>query len=108
VARLAGRRLATLERRLGAGWTVVRGRKLRTAFAFADFAEALAFVNEVGALAEAQGHHPDLELGWGRVVIELTSHDVGGLSARDFLLAAAIDALAKRLHARRRGARRAS
>jgi 4a-hydroxytetrahydrobiopterin dehydratase len=100
--RLAGRRLAAFERRLGPGWSVVRGRKLRATFAFADFASALDFVNEVGALAESQWHHPDLELAWGRVAVELSTHDVGGLSERDFLLAAKIDLLAKR-----RGRRRA-
>ena len=107
-SRLAGRRLAAFEKELGAGWSIVRGRKLRTAFVFKDFAGALAFVNELGAIAESQQHHPDLELGWGRVVVMLSTHDVGGLSENDFIFAAKVDALAKRRHAKRGSVRRAS
>lgn len=100
-ARLTGRRLARFEKGLGAGWSVVRGQKLRAKFRFEDFATALAFVNEVGALAEAVQHHPDLTLGWGRVAVELSTHDVGGLSERDFDLAAQVDRLARRRSIRR-------
>ena len=60
-------------------------------FSFKDFAEALAFVNKVGALAEEEGHHPDIELGWGRVKVMLTTHAIKGLSENDFILAAKID-----------------
>ncbi|HTE05726.1 MAG TPA: 4a-hydroxytetrahydrobiopterin dehydratase [Planctomycetota bacterium] len=84
-------------------WTISRQRELRREFKFPDFAKALAFVNAIGRLAERQGHHPDLELGWGRVAVSLSTHAIGGLSQADFVLAAKID----RLHARRRpGARR--
>jgi 4a-hydroxytetrahydrobiopterin dehydratase len=62
-------------------------------YAFPDFAQALAFVNQVGALAEAEGHHPDLHLAWGKVRIEIWTHAIGGLSESDFILAAKIDAL---------------
>jgi 4a-hydroxytetrahydrobiopterin dehydratase len=75
------------------GWTVEQGRRLRRAFRFADFAAALAFVNRIGAEAEALGHHPDLALGWGRVEVTLTTHDSSGLSEADFVLAARIDRL---------------
>jgi 4a-hydroxytetrahydrobiopterin dehydratase len=77
-------------------WALAGGR-LRREFKFKDFATALAFVNRIGAQAEAQGHHPDLELAWGRVAVTLWTHDVGGLSEADFILAARID----RLHAAR-------
>jgi 4a-hydroxytetrahydrobiopterin dehydratase len=76
-------------------WTVEQGHRLRRAFRFPDFAMALAFVNSIGAEAESQGHHPDLALGWGRVEVTLTTHDVGGLSEADFILAARIDRLAE-------------
>lgn len=69
------------------------GKTISRAFAFTDFAAALAFVNQVGAVAEAEGHHPDIELGWGRVRIMLTTHAIGGLSENDFILAAKADAL---------------
>ena len=56
-----------------------------------DFAQALAIVNRIGEAAEAAGHHPDLELGWGYVRIHLTSHDQGCVTGRDRALAARID-----------------
>ncbi len=60
-------------------------------FKFADFKTALEFVNKVGIAAEIEGHHPDIELGWGRVHITLSTHTIGGLSVNDFILAAKID-----------------
>ena len=62
-------------------------------FKFKDFKEALAFVDAVGAIAEKEGHHPDIQLSWGKVVIELTTHAIDGLSENDFILAAKIDQL---------------
>jgi 4a-hydroxytetrahydrobiopterin dehydratase len=68
--------------------------RLRRRYSFANFLDALAFTNRLGDIAEAQGHHPDLELGWGYVVVHLTTHDVDGLSRNDFIMAARIDSLA--------------
>ncbi len=62
-------------------------------FSFADFKTALAFVNKIGELAEEVNHHPDVELGWGRVKVMLTTHDAGGVTDKDRDLAAKIDAL---------------
>lgn len=62
-------------------------------FSFPDFAAALAFVNRVGALAEAEGHHPDVSFGWGYVQVVLTTHAAGGLSENDLILAAKIDTI---------------
>lgn len=76
---------------LSEGWSVVDGHHLHKQYAFDDFVGALAFVNAVGALAEEQGHHPDFELGWGRVVITLWTHKIDGLNEADFVLAAKID-----------------
>lgn len=73
------------------GWELVDGVRIVKVFTFADFAQALAFVNRVGALAEAEGHHPDILLSWGRVRIELWTHKIGGLSESDIILAAKID-----------------
>ena len=72
-------------------WKVVDGRHLGRTFRFPDFQKALDFVNRVGAVAEQQGHHPDLHLSWGRVDVETWTHDAGGLTEQDFLLAANID-----------------
>jgi Pterin-4a-carbinolamine dehydratase len=60
-------------------------------FKFKDFATALQRVNQVGEIAEAMGHHPDLKLGWGYLNISISTHSVGGLSRADFILAAKID-----------------
>ena len=75
------------------GWSVVEEHHLSKDFKFPDFAQALAFVNRVGALAEAAGHHPDLELSWGRVGVKIWTHSVQGLTRLDFTLAAQIDRL---------------
>ena len=74
-------------------WTVVREHQLERAFEFPDFITALAFVNKIGEVAEAEGHHPDIELGWGRVAVRIFTHKVDGLTESDFILAAKIDAL---------------
>ncbi|MGE3269375.1 MAG: 4a-hydroxytetrahydrobiopterin dehydratase [Chloroflexota bacterium] len=75
------------------GWAVVDGQKLRKTYRFPDFAQALAFVNRAGGVAEAEGHHPDLLLTWGKVSAEVWTHAIGGLSENDFILAAKLDAL---------------
>jgi 4a-hydroxytetrahydrobiopterin dehydratase len=74
-------------------WSV-QGGKLHREFKFKDFVHAFGFMSSVAILAEKRNHHPDWSNGYDRVTIDLTSHDVGGLSQRDFDLAAAIDALA--------------
>jgi 4a-hydroxytetrahydrobiopterin dehydratase len=58
-----------------------------------NFAGALAFVNAVGALAEAADHHPDIDIRWDTVTLRLTTHSAGGLTAKDLQLAAQIDSL---------------
>lgn len=68
---------------------------IRKQFRFPDFAQALAFVNALGWVAERENHHPDLELGWGRVLVRFSTHDVGGLSHNDFICAAKTEALLK-------------
>jgi 4a-hydroxytetrahydrobiopterin dehydratase len=68
------------------GWSEVDGA-LQREFRFATFADALAFVNRVGALAEAENHHPDVELGWGRVVLRWRTHSADAITDRDRELA---------------------
>lgn len=74
-------------------WNVANEHHLTRAFKFSDFATALAFVNRVGALAEEQGHHPDILLAWGKVEITLWTHKIDGLTESDFIMAAKIDRL---------------
>lgn len=67
--------------------------RLERAFRFANFAEALAFTNRVGALAEDERHHPDIPTEWGRVAVTLWTHKIQGLHRNDFIMAAKIDSL---------------
>ena len=69
-------------------------RSLRREFSFQDFRDAFGFVARAALIAEAEGHHPDIELGWGRASFELTTHAASGLTRNDFVLAAKIDELA--------------
>ena len=69
------------------------GRKIQRTYRFRNFREALGFVQRAGELAEAEGHHPDIELGWGRVAVTLTTHAAGGLTDNDFIMAAKLDRL---------------
>lgn len=74
------------------GWTLSPDvRKISKKYSFRNFSAALAFTVKVGALAEQEGHHPDILLKWGSVTLELATHAIGGLSENDFILAAKID-----------------
>lgn len=97
VPALKGKELAALHEQLleFARWTVVNEHHLERNYKFPDFRSALAFVNRVGELAEQQGHHPDILLGWGKVGITIWTHAVDGLTESDFILAAKIDRLLK-------------
>jgi 4a-hydroxytetrahydrobiopterin dehydratase len=75
-------------------WKVVKEHQLQREFRFPDFKQALDFVNRVGALAEEQGHHPDILLSWGKAGVTLWTHKVDGLTESDFIMAAKIDRLA--------------
>ena len=74
-------------------WQIEGGELART-FLFKDFSAALAFTNRVGALAEAAGHHPDIDIRYNRVRLALVTHDAGGLTELDFRLAADADGVA--------------
>jgi 4a-hydroxytetrahydrobiopterin dehydratase len=77
------------------GWTKsADGKALERTFRFKDFAEAFTFLSRVAEHAEAVDHHPEFTSVWNRVDVRLTSHDAGGVTARDVALAEAIDALA--------------
>lgn len=74
-------------------WRTVDDHHLEKEWTFPDFASALAFVNQVGALAEAANHHPDVYLAWGSVRLTLFTHTANGLTDKDFALAERIDRL---------------
>jgi len=93
VPALKGTELAGLARQVS-GWDVVDEHHLHKAFKFPDFQKALDFVNRAGAIAEEQGHHPDILLGWGKAEVTVYTHKVNGLTESDFILAAKIDRVA--------------
>ena len=73
-------------------WTL-RGDRIERAFKFSDFKEAMRFVNHIAEAAEEEGHHPDIQISYNKVKLDLSTHKIGGLSRNDFILAAKIDAL---------------
>jgi 4a-hydroxytetrahydrobiopterin dehydratase len=75
------------------GWNAVNEHHLERTYPFPDFLQALAFTNKIGALAEEQGHHPDIYLAWGKVGVTIWTHKIDGLTESDFILAAKIDKL---------------
>ena len=84
-------RARELLKELGHGWKLNGRGHLVRFYTFKDFAQALSFVKKVGAVAESEGHHPDLYLAWGKCKIEIWSHKIMGLTESDFILAAKID-----------------
>jgi 4a-hydroxytetrahydrobiopterin dehydratase len=72
-------------------WEVLEDKKIRKEFKFSGFPEAISFVNKVAKIAEQENHHPDIHIFYRKVVIELWTHAVGGLSENDFILAAKIE-----------------
>jgi len=76
------------------GWES-QGEKIRQNFKFKDFVQAMAFVNEMAKIAEAEGHHPDFTVHYNQVEVVIWTHAIGGLSENDFILAAKIDEIQK-------------
>lgn len=91
VPALTGEEYEPLLRQLDPAWRVVEGHHLARDFTFPDFVTALDFTNRIGAIAEEEGHHPDIRLGWGKVGVDIWTHKVDGLTRSDFVLAAKID-----------------
>jgi len=87
---LKGDQLAALAKQVD-GWKIVEEHHIVKRFQFPNFITALEFVDCVGALAEEQGHHPDIFLTWGNVEVTIWTHAVKGLTESDFILAAKID-----------------
>ena len=76
------------------GWEFgLEGRAIKRRFAFDNFMKALAFVNKLGEIAEAEGHHPDIMLGWGYAEVVLWTHSIAGLHENDFIMAAKFNAI---------------
>jgi 4a-hydroxytetrahydrobiopterin dehydratase len=78
---------------LHSDWEVIEGHHLERQYHFEDFKQALDFTNRVGELAESVGHHPDIYLAWGKVVLTVWTHKIDGLTESDFVFAAKVDRL---------------
>jgi 4a-hydroxytetrahydrobiopterin dehydratase len=89
---LKGEELDELSRQVPE-WEVVEEHYLSRRFRFRNFRESLRFINEVGELAEEQGHHPDISFGWGYAEITVWTHKIDGLTESDFIFAAKVDTL---------------
>jgi 4a-hydroxytetrahydrobiopterin dehydratase len=89
---LAGEEIEKLLAQLE-GWQVTNEHHLLKIYRSRDFRGSLQFVNRIGELAEAQGHHPDICFGWGKVEVTIWTHKINGLTESDFVLAAKIDKL---------------
>ena len=77
------------------GWELVKNKAIQKKFTFANFKDALAFVNKVGELAEQSNHHPDITINYNKVSLSVTTHDAGGLTTKDFDLAGHIEKIGK-------------
>ena len=89
---LKAQALRDLAAQLGGNWRVVEEHHLEKSYEFPDFKEALVFTDRVGAIAESEGHHPDIHLAWGKVTLTIWTHKIDGLTESDFILAARADA----------------
>lgn len=77
------------------GWELTKNKGIQKKFTFANFKDALAFVNKVGELSEQSNHHPDITINYNKVMLNLISHDAGALTSRDFDLATHIEKIGK-------------
>lgn len=91
VTPLEGTALQPFFEQLNNDWQLIDNHHLTKHFKFPDFKSALSFTNQVGAIAEAQNHHPDIELGWGKVVVTIYTHKIDGLTESDFVFAAKVE-----------------
>jgi 4a-hydroxytetrahydrobiopterin dehydratase len=90
---LKGKEISTLLAQLNEGWEVIEEHHLEKTYPFKDFKRALDFTNLVGEIAEAEGHHPDIYLSYGKVKLNIWTHKIDGLTESDFILAAKCDTL---------------
>jgi 4a-hydroxytetrahydrobiopterin dehydratase len=74
------------------GWAFVNGA-IEKRYTFADYPRTMAFVNAVALIAQAEDHHPEMHVAWGRCTVRFDTHSVGGISLNDFICAAKVDAL---------------
>lgn len=85
---------AEFHRQVDSGWEREANQSIRRVFRLPNFRDTFALATQVALLAEQEGHHPDMEVGWGRLAVTFTTHHAGGLTESDFIMAAKIDTFA--------------
>jgi 4a-hydroxytetrahydrobiopterin dehydratase len=80
-----------LLKQLPKGWSLSDGKKIVKTFKFKSYPDTMAFVNRAALIAQDEGHHPDMQVGYSNVIVEISTHSIGGLSENDFILASKID-----------------
>ena len=93
VSPLKGENLENIHKQLNGNWMIVDEHHLEKEYIFSNFRQALAFTKQIGELAEAEGHHPDIYLTWGKVKLMVWTHKIDGLTESDFIFAAKVDVL---------------
>jgi len=93
IAQLDRQGVEAYKNHIKAEWEVTDYKKISREFSFTDFGHTMSFVNKVADLAEEEGHHPVMHVYYGKVIIELWTHAINGLSENDFILASKIDKL---------------
>jgi 4a-hydroxytetrahydrobiopterin dehydratase len=85
--------VAEFKKHISDNWKILEMKKITREFSFVNYLHTMEFVNKVAGLAEEEGHHPDMHVYYGKVVIELWTHSINGLSENDFIMASKIDKL---------------
>lgn len=93
IAPLSPSEITELKRQIHPSWNVVDNKRIVNEYSFVNYKHTMALVNKIAALAEEEGHHPVLHVHYGKIVIEIWTHAIHGLSENDFILASKIDAL---------------
>lgn len=93
IASLSKQEIDSFMKKIHAGWKNVDDQKISREFSFVNYRHAIDFVNRLANLAEEEGHHPVLHVYYARIVVELWTHAINGLSENDFIMAAKIDAI---------------
>ena len=83
--------IAEFKKKVSSEWNVVEMKKINREFSFVNYRHTMEFVNKVADLAEEEGHHPDMHVFYGKVIVELWTHSINGLSENDFIMASKID-----------------
>jgi len=93
ISPLKSKEIGEFRKELHADWKIIEGKMLQREFMFVNFRHTMDFVNKVAEIAEEEGHHPDMHVQYSKLVIELWTHAINGLSENDFILAAKIDVI---------------